>query len=263
MAKTVVLLHGAWMTPVCWRPFQDYLTARGFTVLAPAWPGKDRSVAEIRRDPSALAGLGGGEIVEHYAAIVSALPEPPILIGHSFGGLFTQLLLSRGLGAAGIAIDSAPPRGPLTARLSAYRSLGKVVANPANRRRVVRWSFEQFRYAFVNTLPESEARAVYDEFVTPETGRIFFQVALSALDRHSPFVVDFAKPDRAPLLLVAGERDHIVPAALNRANHRRYRRSPARTDFVEFAGRTHWIIAQPGWDEVAAYCADWAERVTV
>lgn len=123
----------------------------------------------------------------------------------------------------------------------------------------MRWSFEQFRYAFVHTLPEAQARAAYDTYVTPETGRIFFQVAFSALDRRSPFEIDFANPGRAPLLLIAGKEDHIVPASLNRANHTRYRDAPTPVDFVEFPGRTHWIIAQDGWEEVASHAADWID----
>jgi pimeloyl-ACP methyl ester carboxylesterase len=226
-------------------------------VIAPAWPGKDRSVAQIREDPSPLAGLGGQQIIDHYTEIVQALPEPPILIGHSFGGLFVQALLSRGLGAAGVAIDSAPPKGVIARQPSTFRSLGSVIAKPANRRRVVHWTFDQFRYAFVHTLPEDQARHAYDTQVTPETGRLFFQGAFSALDRRSPFRIDFRKADRAPLLMIAGEKDRIVPASLNRANHRRYRHSPAVTDFVEFPGRTHWIIAQPGWQEVADYADKW------
>jgi pimeloyl-ACP methyl ester carboxylesterase len=257
MSGTVVFLHGAWVTPTSWEPWRRYFEQRGYETIAPAWPGKDRSVEEIRRDPSPLAGLGGGEIIDHYARIVKALPEPPILIGHSFGGLFVQVLLSQGLGATGVAIDSAPPKGIIATQPTAFKALGSVVRNPANRKRVVRWTYEQFRYAFVHTLPDSQARAAYAQHVTPETGRIFFQAALSAFDRHSPFAVDFAKSDRAPLLMIAGQKDKIVPASLNRANHRRYGRSDAVTDFVEFADRTHWIIAQPGWEEVASHAEEW------
>lgn len=121
------------------------------------------------------------------------------------------------------------------------------------------WTAKQFRYAFVNTMPEDQAQATYDRFITPETGRIFFQGGLTTLHRNSPFVVDFTKPDRAPLLMIAGEKDHIVPASLNRANHRRYRESPCPVDFVEFPGRTHWIIAQDGWEEVATHIAEWLD----
>jgi pimeloyl-ACP methyl ester carboxylesterase len=259
MAVTVVFLHGAWMTPACWEPFQGYFDEQGYKTLAPAWPGKDRAVEEVRADPGPLSGLGGQEIIDHYAEIIRALPEPPVLVGHSFGGLFVQVLLSRGLGAAGVAIDSAPPKGVLATQPTTFRALGSVLANPANRSRVVHWTFEQFRYAFVHTLPEDQARAAYEQFVTPETGRIFFQGGFSAVDRGSPFVVDFAKPDRAPLLMIAGEQDRIVPAALNRTNHRRYRAGSAPVDYVEFPGRTHWIIAQDGWTEVAAYVARWLD----
>ncbi|MGH3310555.1 MAG: alpha/beta hydrolase [Streptomyces sp.] len=259
MARTVVFLHGAWMTSACWEPFQGYFEERGFTTLAPAWPGKDRGVEAVRADSGPLAGLGGQEIIDHYAEIIRSQSEPPILIGHSFGGLFVQVLLSRGLGAAGVAIDSAPPKGIIATQPTAFRALGSIIANPANRSRVVHWTFEQFRYAFVHTLPQDQARAAYEQFVTPETGRIFFQGALSGVDRRSPFVVDFAKPDRTPLLMIAGEQDRIVPAALNRANHRRYRAEAPPVDFVEFPGRTHWIIAQDGWREVAAHVADWID----
>lgn len=262
MADTIVFLHGAWVTPACWDPFRGYFAKRGLTTLAPAWPGKDRPVEAIRADPGPLAGLGAQQIIDHYASIIEALPEPPVLVGHSFGGLFVQVLLSRGLGAAGVAIDSAPPKGILATQPTAFRSLGSVLAHPANRRRVVRWDFEQFRYAFAHTLPEDQARAAYENHVTPETGRIFFEAALSALDRHSPFTVDFAKQDRTPLLLIAGEHDRIVPASLNRANHRRYRASSAPVDFVEFPGRTHWLIAQDGWEEIADHTARWIEENT-
>lgn len=259
MARTIVFIHGAWVTPACWDPFRDFFTRRGYTTHAPAWPGKDRSVAEIRTDPEPLTGLGGQQIIDHYADVIEALPEPPVLVGHSFGGLFVQVLLSRGLGAAGVAIDSAPAKGVIAAQPTAVRALAGVLANPANRRRVVHWTFEQFRYAFVHTLPEADARAAYDDHVTPETGRIFFQGAAANLDRESPFAIDFNKPDRAPLLMIAGEKDNIVPASMNRANHRRYRKAPVPVDFVEFPDRTHWIIAQDGWEEVAGHIATWLQ----
>lgn len=260
MTSTIVFLHGAWVTPACWEPFDGYFRDLGYDTLAPAWPGKERDLAAIRADPGPLAGLGGQEVIDHYAGIIAALPEPPILIGHSFGGLFVQVLLSRGLGAAGVAIDPAPPRGVPATQPSAFRALASVLLRPGNRRAVVRWSYEQFRWAFVHTLPEDEARQAYERHVTPETGRIFFQGALSTLDRHSPFAVDFGRPGRAPLLIVAGGADRIVPASLNRANHRRYRRAPVPVDFVEFPGRTHWIIAQDGWPEVAGHIAGWISQ---
>ncbi len=261
MAGKIVFIHGAWVTPLCWEPFISFFGERGYECLAPAWPGKDRPVEEIRRDPSPLAGLGVEEIVEHYGRLIEALDEPPILIGHSFGGLFVQILLDRGLGRAGVAIDSAPPNGVFALEPTAIRSLAAVLLTWRGWQRVVRWSLAQFSYAFVHLMPPDEQRVAYERFVTPETGRIFFQGALAGMRRGGPCRVDFGNGQRAPLLLVAGAEDHIVPAATNRRNFRKYARSGAVTDFKEFPRRTHWIIAQPGWQEVAGHVAGWLQRV--
>jgi pimeloyl-ACP methyl ester carboxylesterase len=257
MTQTIVFIHGAWVTPHCWEPFRGYFTARGYQCIAPAWPGKDRAVEAIRADPSPLLGLGIGEITNHYEQIVRALPEPPILIGHSFGGLIVQVLLDRGLGACGVAIDPAPPRGVFAFEPSAFRSLRSVLLTWRGWRKIVRWSYANFRYAFVHSLPEDEARAAYETHVTPETGRIFFQGAFAAFARHSPTMVNFGNATRPPLLILAGADDHIVPASVVRRTYRKYGASTAVTDFREFPGRTHWIIAQHGWEEVAGATHDW------
>jgi pimeloyl-ACP methyl ester carboxylesterase len=259
MSRTIVFIHGAWVTPACWEPMVGWFEARGYRCLAPAWPGKDRPIEEIRRDPSPLLGLGVGEIVDHYEKIVRDLDAPPILIGHSFGGLFTQILLDRGLGAAGVAIDSAPPKGVFAYQPTSFRALLSVLLTPFVWRKVVRWSFARFRYAFVNTLPLADARAAYERHVTPETGRIFFQGAMAPFSPNSPTRVDFRNATRAPLLLIAGEKDNIVPAVIIRRNHRKYASSAAVTDFRAFPGRAHWIIAQPGWEEVAGFIGEWLE----
>jgi hypothetical protein len=149
MSQTVLFIHGGWVTPSCWDPFGSFFEASGYRCLAPAWPSKDRSVEAIRADPSPLAGLGIGEIVDHYDRIVRELDEPPILIGHSFGGLFVQLLLDRGLGAAGVAIDSAPPKGVFVFDPTSLLSVGRILLIPFGWRKVVRWTFTEFRYAFV------------------------------------------------------------------------------------------------------------------
>jgi pimeloyl-ACP methyl ester carboxylesterase len=257
MTRTIVFIHGAWVTRDCWDRFVPFFEAKGYHCLAPSWPGKDRRVEVIRADPSALAGLGIGEIVAHYEAIIRALPEPPILIGHSFGGLFTQILLDRGLGAAGIAIDSAPPKGVWAYEPTALRSLLTTLLQWRVWRKVVTWKYSNFRYAFVHTLPGAEARVAYDRYVVPESGRIFFQSATAMLDRSSPIRVDFSNGTRAPLLLIAGAKDRIVPPVINHRNHRAYAKSGARTDFREFPDRTHWIIGQPGWEQVAEHAAAW------
>ena len=259
MTRTIVFIHGAWVTADCWDRFVPFFEERGYRCLAPSWPGKERPVEAIRADPSPLAGLGISEIAAHYERLIRELPEPPILIGHSFGGLITQLLLDRGLGAAGVAIDSAPPRGIWAYEPTALRSLITTLLHWRVWRKVVRWKYSNFRYAFVHTLPEAEAHAAYDRYVIPETGRIFFQSAVAMLNPSSPIRVDFSNGTRAPLLLLAGAKDRIVPAVINRRNHRAYAKSAARTDFREFPDRTHWIIAQPGWEEVAQHAATWLE----
>jgi len=257
MSKTIVFVHGGWVTPASWDHFVPYFEARGYRCLAPAWPGKDRPIEEIRSDPSPLAGLGIGEIVDHYASIIHGLDEPPILIGHSFGGLFVQLLLDRGLGAAGIAIDSAPPKGIFAFELTALVSLGRILMIPFGWRKVVRWSYPEYRFAFVHTMPPNEQRAIWDAQIVPDSGRPFFEAGFSFLDRRSPARLDFANPDRAPLLFISGEADRAMTPAIVRRMVRAHQASPARTDFRSFPGRTHWLIAQDGWEEVAQGCIDW------
>jgi pimeloyl-ACP methyl ester carboxylesterase len=257
MSQTTVFVHGGWVTPACWDPFVSYFEAHGYRCLAPAWPGKDRPVEEIRRDPSALAGLGIAEIVDHYAGIIRELDEPPILVGHSFGGLFVQLLLDRGLGAAGIAIDSAPPKGVFAFEPTSLLSLGRILLIPFGWRKVVRWSYSEYRYAFVHTMPPEEQRTIWEAQIVPDSGRPFFEAGFSFLDRASPARVDFANSDRAPLLFISGEADRAMPPAIVRRMYRAHQASPSRTDFRSFPGRTHWLIAHDGWEEVAQACIDW------
>ena len=260
-SKTIVLVHGAWVTPLCWENFKGYFESRGYTCLAPAWPYKDRSVEELRRNPDPNLGhLGLIEIVDHYDRIIRKLDAPPILVGHSYGGLFVQMLLDRGLGTAGVAINSAPPKGVLPFYPSVLRANSGVLTTFGGWHKILRQSFKEFQYAFVNALPESEQRAAYDRFVVPETGRIFFQSAFALFNVATQ--VDFRNCRRAPLLLVAGSADHIVPAAMNRANFSKYKSSSAITEYKEFTGRCHWIIAQPGWEEVADFVAQWLKRVS-
>jgi pimeloyl-ACP methyl ester carboxylesterase len=257
VSETILFIHGGWVTPTCWDPFVSFFEAAGYRCLAPAWPGKDRSVEAIRADPTPLAGLGISEIVEHYDRIARSLDEPPVLVGHSFGGLFVQLLLDRGSAAAGIAIDSAPPKGVFALHPTTLLSLGRVLLIPFGWRKVVRWTFTEFRYAFVHTSGLDEARAIWDSQIVPDTGRPFFESAFSMFDPASPTRVDFANPNRAPLLFISGEKDRAMPPAVVRAMFRAHQASPARTEFRSIPGRTHWLIAQDGWQEVAQVCTDW------
>jgi pimeloyl-ACP methyl ester carboxylesterase len=256
VSRTVVLIHGAWVTSACWEPFRTRLAARGYTVIAPEWPGDDHPIAELRAAPDPrLARSGIPEIVDHFAALIEALPEPPILIGHSFGGLFVQVLVDRGLGACGVAINPAPPRGVLPGPTAFAANLPFILA-PFGWRRALRMPFGRFRRTFLNTLPPEQQRPAFEAHVVPTAGRLFWDGLLTRGAR-----VRWRNPSRAPLLLVTGTLDRVVGAGMNRANAAKYRGALSRTDFHEFPGRSHWIIAEPGWEEVADYAITWAEQV--
>jgi pimeloyl-ACP methyl ester carboxylesterase len=255
----ILLIHGLWMTPHSWRNFRGYYASQGHEVLTPAWPRLQGGVDDIRQDPSPLDGLGVTEIVDHYDKIIRSLQAPPILMGHSFGGLWVQLLLDRGLGAAGVAIDSAPSKGVLKLPLSQARALWPVLKNPANRKRTVALTFEQFRYAFANNMEEQDARAAYEADAIPAPGRPVFQAGLARFAPHAATKLDYGNDARSPLLFIAGGEDHVVPPSVNKENHARYRHSNAVTEYLEFPGRSHLTVAQPGWEEVAEKALSWAE----
>ncbi len=253
----VIFIHGMFMTPACWADWIPRFGRAGFVSSAPAWPLRDASVEELRaRHPDAELGkLTLDRVVAHYEAIIRASPKPPVLIGHSMGGLIVQLLLARGLGTAGVAIDSAPPRGVLSLAGSFLKSNWAILNPFISGRRPYLMPFEAFHYAFAHTLSEADARAVYDRHVVPES-RLIGRAALTP-DAE----VDFAA-ERAPLLFIAGELDHIIPASLNRTNYKRHKKkSPSRTDFKEFPGRTHYLIGQEGWAELADFIQEWLRSI--
>jgi pimeloyl-ACP methyl ester carboxylesterase len=252
---TIVFIHGAWMTPLCWDKWIPRFQARGHQCLAPAWPHDDRPLEELRKSPAPeLAKVGVTEIVDHYERIVRGLPEAPILVGHSFGGLFVQMLLDRGLGKAGVAIDPAPPRGVLPS-FSAIRAGLPVLFSWCGWSRVLTMSFASFQWGFAHTLPEAEQRAAYDMYVAPTPGRPYFQAALGIGTG-----INFGNATRAPLLLIAGELDRTVSASMVQATYERQKRSPGITSFKLFPGRTHYLIGSPGWEEIADAAITWAEK---
>jgi pimeloyl-ACP methyl ester carboxylesterase len=255
---TVVLIHGLWLTAQSWERWVERYSDRGYQVVAESWPGMDGDLAALRDDPSELNDLGIGEIVDHYAGIVSELARPPIIMGHSFGGAFTQILLDRGLGAAGVAIDSAAVKGINRLPLSSLRSAWPALKNPANRHRTTMLSPEEFHYAFTNTMSEEESAAVYERYAAPGPGRVLFQAALANFNPHAPTHVDFHNENRAPLLLIGGGADHTVPAVIDKSTAKHYRKSGAITEYKEFPGRSHYTVGEDGWEEVADYALDWA-----
>jgi pimeloyl-ACP methyl ester carboxylesterase len=260
MPNTVIFIHGAWLASNSWDNFVDFFGDRGHNVIAPEWPRKQADVAGQRETSEDIEGLGVQEIVDHYEAIIRGLDEPPVLIGHSFGGLFVELLLDRGLGVAGVALDPAPFEGILRLEPSELKAAGPALNHPGNRHGTVALSFEQFNYAFTNTWDEDEARKAYDKYAVPETARILFQGAFANFAPHPATKLDAKRADRAPLLITAGENDNTVPKGVARSAYKKYEGS-AVTDFVEFPGRSHLLVTGPGWEEVAAYVEDWVASV--
>ena len=256
--RPVVFIHGAFMSAESWDPWKQRFEARGYKCLAPAWPFLDHSVDDLQHAPDPRFGkLGLGEIVDNYASIIRDLAQPPILVGHSFGGLFVQLLLDRGIGAAGVAIDPAPPKGVLP-RMNSVRAGLPVLLGWNSWQIVRRMSYSHFRWAWVHTLSEPEQREAYDQHVIPTSGRLFFQALLAELTNVTK--VNYRNSLRAPLLIIAGGLDRTVEERMNLANFRKYARSTAVTDYHVFPGRTHWILRQPGWEVVADHTLDWLAK---
>jgi pimeloyl-ACP methyl ester carboxylesterase len=254
----IVLIHGLWMTPLSWENWIDRYEQKGHLVIAPSWPGLEGGVEQIRRAGSSMADVGIKEIVDHHSRIISELEQPPIIMGHSFGGAFTQILVDRGFGAAGVAIDSAAVKGVLTLPPSTLRAGWPALKNPANRKKLVPLSLKQFRYRFTNVLNDQQTKAAYDRYYVPGPGRILFQAATANFNPKAGTKVNFRNAQRAPLLFIAGEKDHVSPPGLNKANFKHYRKSKAITEYKEFPGRSHFIVGQDGWQEVADYALTWA-----
>jgi pimeloyl-ACP methyl ester carboxylesterase len=253
MTRTVLLVHGAWLTPLAWEQWRSRYERRGYTTVAPSWPFMDRPVAELRSDPDPrLRTLSIRQLVDHYEQTVRELPEPPILIGHSFGGLVVALLLDRGLGAAGVAIDPAPTRG-IAAHPTAVRTSAAVFLSWNGWSRLFTMSPESFATGFAQRLPAERQLSAYERHVVPAPGRIFFQGALGIGNG-----VNYANPHRAPLLLIGADDDRTIPLPMVRSAYRKHSRSPVTTTFQVFPNRSHFLIAEPRWEEIADFALDWA-----
>jgi pimeloyl-ACP methyl ester carboxylesterase len=257
----LLLIHGAWLSARSWENFADYFGKRGFAVSAPEWPRKEGDVEELRDDAEELAGLGLDEIVDHYETLIRNLDQTPVLIGHSFGGLIVELLLDRGLGRAGVALSPAPPKGILVLPFSSLKAAAPALAHPSKWHGVVPLTLEEFTYGFVNTFTPEEAEKAYERYAVPESGQIFYEAGFANFRLHPPTEVHFKSGERAPLLIVGAEKDHTVPASLAQKQYKKYEDSPAKTDYVEFAGRPHLSMVGEGWQEVAASIDDWVSSV--
>ncbi len=259
--KTIVLIHGFWVTPRSWEHWIPYYEARGYDVIAPAYPGFDVEVEALNADSSAIQSLKVPEIIARLEGIIRKLDAPPILIGHSAGGVMVQLLLDKGWGAAGVAINSAPTEGVIVAPLTQLKATFPVLKNPANYNRAVGFTHDQWHYAFTNTFTEEESRAVYTRYHVPASGHVLFgSILANVIPGHQETWVDYHNDKRAPLLFISGEKDNLMPPAVQRSNAAHYKSPNTITEVKQFAGFSHLLPAQTGWEKVADFALDWAER---
>lgn len=256
----VLFIHGLWLHAASWKPWIDLFAEAGYAPHAPGWPGDPDTVEEARANPESIADHGIDDVVAHYAALIRTLDAPPILIGHSFGGMIAQKLLGQNLAAAAVAIDAAQIKGVLPLPLSALRATLPVFRNPANKHRAVSLTAEQFRFAFGNAIPVEESNQLFERWAIPAPGKPLFEAAASNFDPHSPAAVDTANSGRGPLLLVTGGKDHTVPESVTRATLKQYRHSEAVTELTEFADRGHSLTIDSGWREVADTALAWLHR---
>jgi pimeloyl-ACP methyl ester carboxylesterase len=257
---TVIFIHGLWLHTTSWAPWTDLFERAGYTCLAPGWPGIPDTVDEARANPDSIADHGIDDVVEHYEAIIDSLPELPILVGHSFGGMISEKLLGMDKARAVVAIDAAQIKGVLPLPLSALRSTLPVFKNPANKHRAVSLTAEQFRYSFGNALTDEESQKLFDAWTIPAPGKPLFEAAAANFSLHSPAAVDTHNAGRGPLLLAMGGQDHTVPEAITKSTLKQYRHSEAVTDLIEFEDRGHSLTIDSGWREVADACLAWLDK---
>ncbi|WP_370963837.1 alpha/beta hydrolase [Amycolatopsis sp. cg9] len=253
----VVFIHGLWLHATSWNPWIDHFRAAGYAPVAPGWPHEPETVEAARAHPEAVADIGIDDATGHFASIIEGLDRPPVVIGHSFGGLITEKLLGQGIGAAGVAIDPAQIKGVLPLPLAQLRAGLPALGNPANRHRSVSLTEKEFRFGFGNALTDEESAELHRRWTIPSPARPLFQAAAANFVLHSEAKVDTGREDRGPLLLVSGTADHTVPDVVTRSTLKQYRDSAAVTELKQFEGRGHSLTIDSGWRDVADAVLAW------
>jgi non-heme chloroperoxidase len=256
----VVFVHGLWLLAGSWDPWRELFESRGYATLAPGWPDDPDTVEEGRRRPELFAGKSVGGITDHVAEAIGRLDAKPAVVGHSFGGLITQKLAGQGLASVSVAIDPGPFRGVLPLPVSSLKAALPVIGNPANRKRSVMLTYEQFRFAFVNAVPEAEAKELYDAYPVPGSGIPLFQAAFANINPRTEASVDSTTPDRGPMKVISGEKDNTVPWAIANASYKRQRRNASVTEIEEIPGRGHSLVIDSGWQQVAEVALAFIEQ---
>jgi non-heme chloroperoxidase len=255
----VVFIHGLWLLPSSWQRWADLFEEAGFAAVTASWPDDPETVEQARANPDVFAGKTVGQVADHVAEVIGGLTAKPVVIGHSFGGLLAQIEAGRGLSAATVAIDPAPFRGVLPLPISSLRSGLPVLGNPANRKRAVTLTFEQFRYGWANAVSDAEAHQLYDEFHVAAPGAPLFQAATANFNPFTEAKVP-DHDDRGPLLLISGGADHTIPWAITNASFKRQHRHYGITEITEVPNRGHSLTIDSGWREVADTALTFVKR---
>ncbi len=256
----VVFVHGLWLLPSSWQNWMDLFEEAGYAPLAPGWPDDPDTVEAARADPQVLAGKGVAQVADHFAAVIGGLERKPVLVGHSFGGLLVQILAGRGLSAATVAIDPAPFKGVLPLPIPALRTALPALRNPLNKSRAITLSFKQYRYSWANAVDEAEARELYETYAVAAPAKPLFQAAMANLNPSAETRADTENPNRGPLLITTGEKDHAVPPAMSRAAYKKQSRNPGVTEHIEMPNRSHSLTLDHGWREVAENALAFVKR---
>jgi pimeloyl-ACP methyl ester carboxylesterase len=258
----VVFVHGLWLLRTSWQPWEELFEEAGYVPVAADWPDDPASVEAARANPDAFAGKGVAQVADHVAGLIARLQRKPAVVGHSFGGLMAQIVAGRGLTVAAVAIDPAPFRGVLPLPISALRSAFPVLGNPLNRGKAISLTFDQFKYGWANALDDAEARELFDTHMVAAPGKPLFQAAMANLNPATEVKADTKNPDRGPLLIISGEKDHTVPHAIAHASYKRQQRNPGVTEFTELPNRGHALVIDSGWREVAETALEFIRRHT-
>ena len=256
----VVFIHGLWLLPSSWANWADLFKQAGYAPLTPDWPDDPATVAEARANPKVLAKKTLKQVADHTIDIINALDREPVVMGHSTGGLLAQMLAGRGLSAATVAIDPGPFRGVLPLPAAVLRSAGPFLINPLTRHRAITLTFNQFKYAWANNLDEKEAKELYDTFHVAASGIALVQMGNANVNPWTQAKANTKNPDRGPLLIIEGEKDHTVPWAMAHAAYKRQRRNLAATEIVKMPSRGHSLTIDHGWREVAQTALNFVNR---
>jgi len=259
----VVFIHGLWLLPSSWANWAEFFKKAGYAPLTPDWPDDPETVEQARANPDVLAKKTLGQVAEHTSDVIGQLTKKPVVMGHSTGGLLAQVIAGRGLSAATVAIDPGPFRGVLPLPVASLRSAAPVLKNPLNRSKAVTLTFDQFKYGWVNAIDdEDEQKRLYDTYHVAAPGVALMQMANANLNPWTEAKVDTKNPDRGPLLVIDGEKDHTVPWAIANASYKRQKRNEAVTEIKKIPNRGHSLTIDNGWEEVAQTALDFVKRFT-